>query len=62
LSACVGSVSFGTETQREWCRALIENAPSASTSDTAQTQEEVADIGEVVWLLCQDYVREIEGG
>jgi ABC-type Fe3+ transport system substrate-binding protein len=48
--------SFGEETRRQWCEALLENAPSASSEDSAQTQEEVADIGEVIWILCREYV------
>ena len=54
LSGCVASANFGTETQKAWCEALTANAPSASTQDTEQTQEEVANIGEVIWLLCRD--------
>lgn len=48
--------SFGEETRRAWCQALLENAPSASSEDSAQTQEEVADIGEVIFLLCEDFI------
>ena len=48
--------SFGEETRRAWCEALLENAPSASSEDSAQTQEEVADIGEVIFLLCEDFI------
>jgi hypothetical protein len=48
--------SFGEETRRAWCEALIENTPSAGPGDTEQTIEDVADIGEVIWILCQDYV------
>lgn len=51
--------AFGEETRRAWCEALIENTPSAGPGDTEQTIEDVADIGEVIWILCQDY---IEGG
>jgi hypothetical protein len=49
--------SFGDETRRAWCEALIGNAPSASAEDTEQTQEEVADIGEVIFLLCEDFIQ-----
>lgn len=58
LSGCVGSASFGTETRAAWCQALIDNAPSASVDDTAKTQEDVADIGEVIWLLCREHSSE----
>lgn len=50
---------FGEETRREWCRAMLENAPSAGPGDTAQTIEDVADIAEVIDVLCEDYA---EGG
>jgi ABC-type Fe3+ transport system substrate-binding protein len=49
--------SFGEETRRAWCQALLENAPSASSEDSAQTQEEVADIGEVIFILCEDFIE-----
>jgi hypothetical protein len=50
--------SFGEETRRQWCEALLENAPSASSEDSAQTQEEVANIGEVIFLLCEDHLNQ----
>lgn len=53
-----GSEAFGEETREEWCRALLENTPSASAEDTTQTQEEVADIGEVIWILCRGQLPE----
>lgn len=56
LSGCAVSGNFGTETQAEWCRALLENQPSASVDDDPQTQEDVADIGEVIWILCRRYL------
>jgi len=48
---------FGEETRAAWCEALIEHTPSAGPGDTEQTIEDVADIGEVIWLLCQDYIE-----
>jgi len=54
LSACLGRDAFGTETQAVWCRALLEDAPTASTQDTPQTQEEVADIGGTIDTLCEE--------
>lgn len=55
LSGCASPVAFGTETQSEWCRALLDAAPTASSSDTEQTIEEVADIGDVIDTLCEEY-------
>ena len=55
LSGCVMPVAFGNETQDAWCKALMENAPTASIEDTPQTIEEVADIGEVIYLLCEGH-------
>lgn len=54
LSACAQKEDFGIETQREWCRALIEATPTASASDDPQTLEEVADIGDVIDALCKE--------
>ena len=53
LSGCVNPVAFGTETQGVWCRALLDAAPTASSADTPQTQEEVADVGDVIDTLCK---------
>lgn len=60
LSGCVQEESFGTATKAEWCRALLDAAPSASTQDTPQTLEEVADIGDVIATLCPDVSKEID--
>lgn len=55
-SACESKVAFGTDTRTAWCEALLEAAPSASaTQDSAQTREEVADIGDTIDTLCEDY-------
>ena len=53
LSGCVNPVAFGTDTRGVWCDALTEAAPTASVNDTALTQEEVADIGDVIDTLCE---------
>lgn len=55
LSACGTKGGFGTETRAEWCRALLDKAPTASLQDTPQTLEEVADIGDVIDTLCKEY-------
>lgn len=57
LSGCGGKVAFGTNTQREWCEGLLANAPTASSRDTPETQEEVADIGDTIDTLCERYKR-----
>jgi len=55
LTACAQREDFGIETQGAWCRALLDAAPTASSQDTAQTLEEVADIGDVIDTLCGEY-------
>lgn len=55
LTACGNQADFGTETERAWCEALLRNAPTASVNDTPQTQTEVADIGDVIDTLCEEY-------
>lgn len=57
LSGCASQIDFGTETQAVWCDALLGAAPTASTRDTPQTLEEVADIGDVIDTLCEDYKK-----
>lgn len=52
LIACESKDAFGTNTQALWCQRLLEAAPTASTQDTEQTREEVADVGEVIDTLC----------
>ena len=53
LSSCASPVAFGTETQAEWCRLLLDSAPTASLNDTAETIADVAEIGVVIDTLCQ---------
>lgn len=57
LSACASAENFGTETQAAWCESLIAAAPSASIADTPQTLEEVADIGDVIDALCEEFIQ-----
>lgn len=55
LTACGQPVAFGTETKATWCEALLKTAPSASLSDTPQTLEEVARVGDVIDTLCKEH-------
>ena len=57
LSACVQKAAFGTETRAVWCAALYDAVPTASVRDTPQTQEEVADVGDVIDTLCEEYIQ-----
>lgn len=52
LTGCASRAVFGTETQRVWCRALYGVELDASTRDTPETQEKIADMGDVVDTLC----------
>jgi len=55
LSVCAPPGDFGIATKAEWCRGLLEDAPTASLDDTEQTIEEVANIGDTIDLLCEDF-------
>jgi hypothetical protein len=50
--------SFGERTQAAWCEALLGVDLTAGEGDTEETIEGVADMIEVVWILCRDFIDE----
>ena len=56
LSGCVKPADFGIESKRVWCVALLEAAPTGSSADTPETLEGVADIGDTIDTLCEDFL------
>ena len=55
MSACGIKGDFGIETKETWCRALLTDAPTASRADTEQTKREVANIGDTIDTLCEEF-------
>lgn len=49
--------AFGEETRKAWCEAMLGVDLTAGPGDNPETVEGVADMVEVVWLLCREYIE-----
>ncbi|MEQ8257999.1 MAG: hypothetical protein RH980_18290 [Roseovarius confluentis] len=57
LAACATAprMTAGTETERERCRAWRDSLPSRSSTDTAQTQDEIGVAYDVFLAACPGF-------